>query len=133
MAQAAYAGLIDVSTDGGATWTPVGGINDANFAPKSDVLDKTAFNSGSSAKQKFLGMDDGQITLAGDYLAADAGQVALRNAKINKTVIRVRIKWDGVAGDYVDTVVPSFNKKGQVMGKVTTDFTCEWTGLPTAF
>lgn len=133
MAIASYLGNIDVSTDGGTTWLNVGGMNDAGFSPKADVLDKTAFNSGSSAKSKFLGMDDGQIALAGDYIAADTGQVALRNAKINKTGIRVRIKWDGTAGHFVDCVVSDYPIKSQVAGKVTQSFTCEFNSLPTSF
>ena len=130
MATAGYLNTISASPDG-TTWTVVNGLNSATFSPKDDVLDQTAFSGGSTAKSKFLGLEDGQVQLSGDFLPTDAGQLIIRNARKNRSACYIKALFDGTHGYSVQGIAPSYNVKSAVAGKAEFDVTVEFNGSPT--
>lgn len=127
---AAKKSTIEISDDGGATWSVLGGIDDiGDFSPIKDVADKTYYGT-SGAKDKMVLLADLKMSPKGDRLKTDAGQIKVKAAYDNETSVKLRYLFDGVSGYAVAGIVPAYKVGGAVNGKVKFDFTFDATALP---
>lgn len=114
--------------------TEICGINSATFDPTLDQLDTTSFCS-DGEKEFIGGLSGATITLAGDYVPADAGQLALVTAWKNKTLLTTtaqpKFLVDGTNGFSGDAYVSAFSIGATVAGKVTASYTLQLTGTIT--
>ena len=92
MAKAAgYGSTVEVSTDGGVTYTAIGGMMDEGFKCKGATLDVTNHDSGVY-KEFIAGRLDLSFDLKGFYDFADAGQTVMQAAMIARTLIKLRYR-----------------------------------------
>lgn len=98
------------------------GIKSFSVSNENDMLDETDFADTSGFRKRFQGLQDGNISLSGDYEAADTAQVALRAAKAAGTTVTIQLLYDGTNGDSVVCHVENFSINAEVGGLV--EFSC---------
>lgn len=94
---------LSVSTDGGATWLVVGGMNRFSANHPKDRQEYPIF--GSTTPISKIGNRGADYQASGYYDGVDAGQQALRAAAASDATVRVRPLHDGTNGYTVDVKV----------------------------
>jgi len=98
-AQDAQGAEISISVDDGTTWIQVKEVNsiDGIGGGSASVKDVTHLNS--AAKEKRLGLkDEGQVSLGGNYIEDDLGQIAMQSARNESTKVKIKIELDNSKG-----------------------------------
>lgn len=127
--------VVDVGTDG-ATWNPVGELNQADMGLNGALLDVTKF--GDDDIERALGLRDCQWTLSGFYDPTDStGQKVIRDALLNNTALYVKIQFNpgggaGLVGFSQQVICSKYNPGAQVAGTVTFSCQLDSTGPITA-
>lgn len=88
---------LDVSTDGGSTWTAVGGIVDGSFNGSQEELDSTAHDDGQY-RTYVPGRKDFTIDVPLRWNQDDSGQAVLKAAFFAATVLTVRFRMEVGSG-----------------------------------
>ena len=88
---AGYSATTEISTDGGVTYTAIGGMQDMGLKSKGATLDTTTHDSGAY-KEFIAGRSETTFDLKGLYDAADAGQTAMQAAHLARTLIKLRYR-----------------------------------------
>lgn len=127
---------ISVSTDG-TTFTEVSEVKSFGGIGGGTASVKDVTHLKSTAKEKKLGLkDEGQVTLAGNYIEDDAGQEMMKTARANSTKLTMKIELankktpsgNGTTWQF-DIFVQTFKTDGiSVDETVTFDSSCEITG-----
>lgn len=92
----------------------IDGIKSFSVSNENDMLDETDFADTSGFRKRFQGLQDGNISLSGDYERTDTAQAALRTAKANGTTVTVQLLYDGTNGDSVVCHVENFSINAEV-------------------
>lgn len=130
MSQAAYTKTVEVSADDGSTWLKLPATS-PSMEIGGDVLDDTNLKSNSGYRSRILGLHDWNVQADSNYDAADTGLIAVRDAKLNRTALKVRYLPTGsadAAGLVGDCVVESFNLSGDVGGLETVSISLQANG-----
>ena len=128
MSQASYEKRVEVSDDGGATWHLLPHTS-CSLDFSGDTLDDT---SGGNAgyRSRVLGLHDWSVS--GEFLwtAANDGLTAARDAKLNRTDLKIRYLPDGTTpnGFQGDVVVESYNQSGDISSLETVSITFQAAG-----
>lgn len=95
--------VLEVSTDGGTTWNPVGGMNSWGASHPRDRQEYPVF--GSTQPVTRSGRRGHDYQASGYYDPVDPGQVALRGAARTDDTVRIRSTHDGTNGFTQDVKV----------------------------
>ncbi|SRR6266705_2343282 len=82
---------VEVSTDGGVTFTKAFRVKKASFTPKNNLIDATD-NDSNGWKEQLYGDSHADLSFTCNYDPTDSGQAAVINAKITKTTILLRYR-----------------------------------------
>ena len=94
-----YTQTIDVSSDGGTSWTPVGKVKDVDFPNEGDKVDSTT-NDDGGYKAESEGLKQRSLSFPCNYDSDDAGQNMIRTADEAGTQLYWRYRPRGnVAGE----------------------------------
>ncbi|KXZ39484.1 Predicted secreted protein [Alkalithermobacter thermoalcaliphilus JW-YL-7 = DSM 7308] len=96
--------------------TKINGIDNATLNRLAEILDVTAF--GDTHRRRIGGIKDSNISLSGNYLIDDAGQMDL----IPGEIVTVKYYPQGAGqpgGKQIDMIVENFQESADVGGKVT--------------
>ena len=107
------------------------GIKSFSISNESDLLDETDFADTSGFRKRFQGLQDGTISLSGDYEPADTAQLALISGKAAGTTVSIALLYDGASGDTVTCHVESFDISGEVGGLVEFSCSLKFNAAPT--
>lgn len=120
---------IDSSTPGTAD-VEIDGLKSASYAPTNDLLDVTDFADGN-ARERIQGLEDGTITLSGDY-ETSAGQAYLRSQHAAGGDVTIQILWNGSAGHEVACKVADYEISADVDGLVEFSCNLQFNEIPSA-
>jgi hypothetical protein len=140
MAVPGYKTKIYARSDNTAAGAPdeIDGLNDASYEEIAELLEATNFKGASASawKTRIVGLGDGTVHLAGDYIAANAPMILLKTSKRSGADVFITIQVDPSAGStlkgfQVPCKVGKFVLKDTTGGK--TEFSCElsFNGAPT--
>jgi predicted secreted protein len=127
MGQAAYEKKIKVSADNGATWEELPATS-PSLELAGDVLDDTDLKNNAGFRKRILGLSDFSCSADSNWSAGDAGLAIVRNAKLNRTTIKVAYLPDGVDGFMGNVVVETYNMAGEVGGLETVSISLQGNG-----
>lgn len=122
----------------GGAFTEIDGINNFSIGDEADMLDSSRFGQASGSPSRYFrerikGIEDGSISLSGDYLPADTnGQGRLRTNKASGLELDVQILFDGTNGFQFQCKCASSNISAAIDGKLETSFELPFVGAPTA-
>lgn len=110
------------------------GLNDATYDELIDLLETTSFMSASASayKNRIGGLNDIDVSLAGDFEPLDAPQILLRTSKRSGASVWISIYFNPTAGTgvflgyKVECKVEKFGVKDGVGGK--TEFSASLKG-----
>ncbi len=86
---AGYNGRVYLSSDGGVTFNEILELRNVTIKVQTEVLDATSHSS-NGAKEITVGPQSWSASADGLYAPAGAGQLALINAVLNKTLCQFR-------------------------------------------
>lgn len=116
----------------------IDGLNDASYEELIDLLETTSFKSGSAApwKVRIAGLNDGSISLNGDYVATDAPQVLIKTSKRSGADIWITVQFApgasaGSKGFQAQCKVEKFGVKDSIAGKTEFSSSFKFTGAVT--
>ena len=122
---------VDSSTPGTAD-QEVDGLRSVSFAPTNDLLDITDF-ADANARKRLQGLEDGQITISGDYEPSDSPQAYILTQQAAGGAVTFQVLWNGTNGHEVECLVQDWSIDGEVDGKVqfsaTLMFNEAWTAV----
>lgn len=87
---AGYNALLFLSQDGGTTYLQIGELRDVTLHKATDAIDATSHQSGGW-REFNPGLSEWDASAESLYVDADAGQDAVYNALVNKTVLKFRM------------------------------------------
>jgi hypothetical protein len=128
----AYTAWDSAGTATPVAFTAIGEVTDWDGpGGQATVIDFT--HLGSTAREKKMGLpDEGQLSLSGNLVPADAGQVAALAARAAQTEKGFKIEYsDGTSYDTFDGYVMGFSTSSGVDDKVAFSMTIEITGAVT--
>lgn len=85
---------VNTGTETTPVWTVVGGQRGAKLTEENEPIDVTNKTTADGADYEY-GIPKWKLTCDGVYINDDAGYQALKQAKDNRTPIKVRIQEDG--------------------------------------
>lgn len=118
---------VTINVDG----NEIDGIKSFSVSNENDMLDETDFADTSGFRQRFQGLQDGNISLSGDFEASDTAQAALRSAKASGATVTVQLLYDGTNGDSVVCHVENFSISAEVGGLVEFSANLLFNAAPT--
>jgi hypothetical protein len=108
----------------------IDGLNDGTYEELAELLESTNFKGASATpwKARIVGLQDGSIALAGDYIAASAPMILLKTSKRSGADVFITFLVDptasaGSQGFRVPCKVSKFTLKDTTGGK--TEFSCD--------
>ena len=119
-AQAGFNGTIEVSTDDGSSYDPIGGANNVSFDDTMAELDATEF--GDTNNQRIYGLGDATFSVSANYHGSDTGQAAIRTEKNARNNIIVKYLPDGTSGWSAECMVTSISVSQAVDDKVVVEY-----------
>lgn len=125
--------LVEVQNPSTLAWVEVKEVTDFNGpGGASAVIDVTHLQS--TRKEKRVGLpDEGQFSFTVNALLADAGQTILRNARVARTLLAMRVTFTdtGTTTASFSCYCLEFTFSGAVDAKVPATVGCEITGAVT--
>lgn len=98
---------LDVSDDGGSSWSTVEEMNDWSFDVAGDNIDVSVFET--DWVKRIQGLRDGTWDLSGFLVAGATGQNKVLNALLNDTQLKIRVLYNGTNGFSQDVKVATFS------------------------
>jgi predicted secreted protein len=129
MAQAGKSSLVKVSTvaGGAGAYNTVAGVKSASMNQSGQNLDITVLPASFVARLQ--GLKDASYSLSGNWESTDTnGQIAIRNAWLNDTVLWIQFLPDGSTGFKQEVKVSAFNLETSVEGITSFSIELEGTG-----
>lgn len=126
-----YGASVEISTDGGATWTTIAEMNDVTPPPlQAPKLDATHFGSPGATKEFIVGLvDPGDMTMDMAFNPGSSGDVQLQALLKARTKIKVRIPFrSGETWSY-DAYVTGYEATVPLEDKMTASVTFGVTGV----
>lgn len=116
-----------------ATYSQIGTMDNFDFSESRTNLDKTSFGD-SGARERFLGLKDGSVSLSGFYDSADAGLTEIRSGFTGSAdaVVWIMVAWTGDPADGTDHVkctVEEFTRSSEVDGRVEVNASLNFNGV----
>lgn len=106
----------------------IDGINNIDWGPAANLLETTDFADTTGARTRILGLKDLQVTVSGQYEAADTGQARLRTNWASGASVFVRFLPNGTAGFKCEMKVQDFKITASFDGVVEFSATLQGTG-----
>ena len=107
------------------------GIKSFSVSNDNELLDETDFADTSGFRKRFQGLQDGTISISGDYEPSDTAQAAIRAAKTAGTTVTIELLYDGTSGDSVVCHVENFQINAEVGGIVEFSASLVFNAAPT--
>jgi hypothetical protein len=127
MGKAAYQKKVRVSADNGATWHDLPATS-PSLELGGDVLDDTDLESNDGFRKRILGLSDFSCSADSNWNPTNVGLGLVRDAKLNRTDLKVAYLPNGTAGFMGDVVVESYNMGGEVGGLETVSISLQGNG-----
>lgn len=122
--------LVEVTTDGGTTFTAVAGARTKSMSINGDTVDVT--NSDSNGFRELLNCAPRSVSLSvAGILVASAVDDTLADAALAGTILGFRLTWPGVATYAHDGQITSYSSEGAYDSEVTFDMSIESSGTVT--
>lgn len=117
-------------------YTQIGVMDNFDFSEQRTNLDKTSFGD-SGARERFLGLKDGSISLSGYYDSSDGGLTEIRSGFTGAAdaVVWIMVAWTGDPADGTDHVkctVEEYTRSAEVDGRVEVSASLNFNGAPAA-
>ena|SRR5579872_1369053 len=122
---------VEVSTDGGTTYTVVGGLQGGDLQCKATMLDSTSTQSGGH-KEQVKGLDEWTITPSTLFLASDAAQATIYTAFVSGSALFYRFRpkvATGVPQWIGQAIVSDYKLSGKTTDVETASITLAGTGV----
>lgn len=129
MAQDGSKAVVSFSPDD-TTYNNISDLNSVTDSESGNSIEVTAF--GADWKSFIQGLNEFSFDLSGFWDPTDTnGQVAMRNAFLNKTAGYVQFLYDGTSGVKGQVIITKFERKAAPGGAIDVSITCQGTGTPT--
>lgn len=121
---------VNTGTDVAPVWTKVAGQRGGTLNRSRDTFETTSKDS-EGWKEKEYGLGEWGIDADGVLVEDDTGYMALEDAFMNST--KVKVQWKTASGAVYDglALITDFPQEGPYDGEATYSVTFEGTGKPT--
>jgi hypothetical protein len=125
-----YDSLMEISTDGGSSWTPIGEV--FNITPPSssvDIIDATHMQSPNRDREFILGLNDpGEASFELNFIPGSATDSFLLGVKGAYALVKCRITWPNAVLWTFDGLMTGYEAAAPNDDKMTATVTFKVTG-----
>jgi hypothetical protein len=122
------AGSVAMVGAGAPTGTAVGGVDNDTYRKLCDLVEISAY--GDTHKKRLAAMKDTSVTLSGNLITTDAGQLILEPG--DTIMLAVHPGGATTVGKQVNCIVESFEDSCDALGKQTFTATVQGNAAPVA-